>query len=142
MAERDFITAERPRLIVQMSAAHFCAEVAGVAVGFIRNAENIRLKNRHGDFEQTCVIFNLSAVFGAVAGIHYEVDKLKVKIAVPEQKLHKLCKEHRVLSARDTNGDFVSLFNQLVFLDRHNKLVPNLLAVFFCNASLRFLAEG
>ena len=127
--ERDFIAAELFRLLVQVPAPHARAEVARVLFHPFDGGEDVRFKDvqRHAEFFR--VLFQKPPVFGRVAGIHGQKVQPETEFSVLFQLLHALGKQHRILPARQADGDAVPLFDQLVFAHRAHETAPQLLAV-------------
>ena len=141
VAQCDFIAAQLLGLAVEVAAAHPGAEIAGVLVGVVGHREDVALEDGHRDVEQLGVGLDLLAVYLVVTGVHHQKDQLERHIAVALKLLHQLCHQHRILSARNTDGDLISLVYQLIPLYRLDKGSPDLLAEFFNNASFYILVR-
>ena len=85
-----------------------------------------------------CIFFYKSTVFGCISRIHNQKNKLKWVCTVLLQLLHTFGKYHRILTARNTNGNFIVFLYKLIFLHSGNKINPNCFAVFFYYAALNF----
>ena len=83
-------------------------------------------------------MFNKRTVFFIVARIHYKINTFKGYLAVLLQLFHTFCKKHRILTARNADGYPVARRNQLIFLHRTDKIIPDRLAEFFYNTALNF----
>jgi hypothetical protein len=115
---------------VQVPSAHTRAQITGrLLVGGVRGGEYIAVKRRQGDLQKFGIFKYTLSIFCVVARVHHQKDKLKRNFAMPLQLLHKLGKEHTVLSARNANGDFVPRRNERVFLHGKHERRPYRLSV-------------
>ena len=134
VAQRNLVAAQVLCLVVEVAAAHLGANVAGGTFGVVRHVENVRLENGDGDFQELRVAFDFLAVDFVVTGVHHQVFHVEFHVAVAVKHLDELRHEHGILAARDADGDFVALFDELVVLDGGNERRPEPFAVSFRNA--------
>lgn len=134
VAQRNLVAAQVLCLVVEVAAAHLCANVAGGTFRVVRHVENVRLENGDGNFQELRVAFDFLAVDFVVTGVHHQVFHVEFHVAVAVKHLDELRHEHGILAARDADGDFVALFDELVVLDGGNERRPEPFAVSFRNA--------
>ena len=139
MTEGNFIAAEFFRLTVKMSSPHFCTKVTRVFFGVIGNFKNICFKYSDRDIEKLCIAFNFLSVDLIISRIHHKENKVKRNITVTSEHLHKLCHQHGILAARNTDSDLITALYQFIIFHSLDKAIPDRFAVFFCNALFDFL---
>ena len=125
MTQRYLIAAEFLRLVVEVSAAHSRAEVAGIILHIIHGIENVRFKHCYRNVHHSCVCLDYCAVLAAVAGIHDQEHKLEIKFAVALYLLEQLRHQHGILAAGNTHGYLVTRLEQLVLVKSLCKLAEN-----------------
>ena len=83
-------------------------------------------------------MFDKRTVFIIVARVHYKINTFKGYLAVLLQLLHALSKQHRILAARNADGNLIPRRNQLIFLHRTHKIIPDRLAEFLYYTAFNF----
>ena len=94
MPQRYFVAAELLCLTVKAAAPHSGAKVAGRAARTLGDRENIAFKNIYRYIHQFRVVLYKRAVFGVLAGVHYNILCIKGYFAVALQLLNAFCKQH------------------------------------------------
>ena len=139
MAEGDLVAAKFLCLVVEMTAAHPGAEIAGGFRLDVGNAEDVGFKNGDRDFEDRGILFDPFSVFRIVSGIHDEKHRFKGNLGDAGKLLEQLCHAHGILPAGNAYRDFISRLDQLIFCDRIEKRCPEFLAESAHNALFDFL---
>ena len=135
MSERDLVAPPLLRRMVQRTAPHPRAEIAGrLTATVIRGGKYIRFKHLDRNAEQRRILLDQRTVVCAIARIHHKIPQLKRNIAVLLQLLEQLCKQHGILAARNTDRDPIPGFDQLIAFQRFDKRLPKRLSKGFCNA--------
>ena len=118
MPERNLVTAQILRSVIEVSPSHSCAEIAGRLFYRVNTLEYVRFENGYGDIQKLCVFLYLLSVLTAVTGVHHQKFKPEREFVVPFQLLKEFCKREAVFSSRHTHGDFIVFPNQFVFVYR------------------------
>ena len=139
MAERDLVAAERTRLAVEVAAAHLGAKVARRLLHMEDRLENVRREEGQRHMEELRVLLDDAAVHLVVAGVHAEEDELKRELVVALEVLEELRHEHRVLAARDADGNLVAGLHELELADGLDEFAVDLVLVLLAQGVLNAL---
>ncbi len=139
MAERDLIAAELAGLAVEVAAAHLGTEVARRLLHMEDRLEDVRREERQRHMEELRILLDDAAVHLVVAGIHAEKDELERELVVALELLEELRHEHRVLAARDADGDLVAGAHEVEFADGFDELRGNLMLELLAQRALNAL---
>ena len=82
VSQRDFVAAELFCKVVQISPSHPCAKIARRFVHVVHALENVRLEHGDRHVEPSRVLFDDTAVFGRIAGVHDKIFHVKIHVAV------------------------------------------------------------
>ena len=86
--------------------------------------------------EELRILLDDAAVHLVVAGIHAKEDELERELIVALEVLEELRHEHRILAARDADGNLVTGAHELKLADGLDELGGNLMLVFLAQGAL------
>ena len=82
MSERNFVAAELLCEVVQISASHPCTKIARRFVHVVHALENVRLEHGDRHVEPSRVLFDDTAIFRRITGVHDKIFHVKSHVAV------------------------------------------------------------
>ncbi len=127
VSERDLIAAELLRLLVQMTAAHPGAEIAGGGADVVHRIEDVRLEKGERNPQKRRIALDDPPVGLVVSRIHAQEREVKAELAVLPELLKELGHDHGILAAGDADGNAVAVLNQIVFEDGPGKGIEEIL---------------
>ena len=86
-----------------------------------------------------CVIENRLIVCLVIARVHHQINDFEILFAVTVKLLKEFRHQEAILAARDTDGNFVSVLNQLIGVDRPGETAPDFPSETLDDAALNFL---
>ena len=131
MSQRNFITAHILCEFIQISPSHSCTQIARRLFNIINRLKYIGFINSYRYIQFPCIFLYNLTVFRTVTGIHNQKFHFKFKFIVKFKFLKKFCHKHWVFSARYTNRNLVTLFNQIISINCFCKHTPNFFTEFF-----------
>ena len=125
MAESNLVTAQFFCMGIKVATAHSRTEIAGVSVDPGYHIKDICFENGERDPENPGIVLDDLPVVGVITGVHHQENQLKGNRAVFLDLLHELGQKHGILAAGDTDGDPVTILNELIIPDGSGKGTPD-----------------
>ena len=150
MAQGDLVAAQLLGIGIEVASSHSGAEVAGRFVHIHHHIKDIGFKDPDGNPHQLCVGFDQSPVVRMITRVHHNELQTEIHLSMAAYLLHAFSQQHGVLTTGNADGDVVSLFYHLIFIQCLNKRPPDIFAILLDDApfdiaatvfhSIRFLS--